>query len=387
MKNKVIAIIPARGGSKGIPRKNIVNFAGKPLLAWSILQAKLSKMISAVYVTSDSLQILEIATKYGALPILRPKKISGDSDSSESALLHALSHIKEKPDYIVFLQATSPLRKPGDIDNAIKKIIKQKADSLVSFIELREFIWSKSKDKFFSLTFDCKNRKRRQELEPLFRENGSIFIFKPEILKRLKNRIGAKMSAYIMEPWQKADIDDKVDLQYCEWLFWKYLAKVYGKYIFENIQLIVYDFDGVMTDNRVFIDKRGSEWVKVNRADGLAVSRIKEAGIKQVILSSEENQVIKKRADKLGLPCLYGIANKKKALERYLEANRISKDKVIFVGNDINDMEAMRYVGYPVATNDANAEVKRIAKIVTEAKGGDGVIRELLDMFKAVSRQ
>lgn len=382
MKNKIIAIIPARGGSKGIPKKNIVNFAGKPLLAWSILEAKLSKIISEVYVTSDSSEILEIAEKYGARSILRPKGISGDTASSESALLHALSRIREEPDYVVFLQATAPLRKPDDIDNAIKRIIKQKADSLVSFIELREFIWSKAKGRLISLTFDYKNRKRRQELGPLLRENGSIFIFKPAILRRFKNRIGGRMAAYIMEPWQRADIDDKTDLEYCEWLFWKYLAKAYRKNIFGDIQLIVYDFDGVMTDNSVLIDKQGNERVRVSRADGLAVSKIKGMGIKQLIISTEKNEVVRKRADKLGLPCLYGVSNKKNALERYLKAKRIHRGKAVFVGNDINDIEAMRYVGYPVATYDAHRETKRVARIVTGSRGGKGVIRELLDMVK-----
>ncbi|MFA5276467.1 MAG: acylneuraminate cytidylyltransferase family protein, partial [Candidatus Omnitrophota bacterium] len=149
-KNRIIAIIPARGGSKGIPGKNIIDFAGKPLLAWSILQAKSSKMISEVYVTSDSRQILEIAEKYGARPILRPKNIASDTASSESALLHTLNQIKGKVDYIVFLQPTAPLRKTNDIDNAIKKIISEKTDSLLSLTKAYEFIWKKSSGRFIS---------------------------------------------------------------------------------------------------------------------------------------------------------------------------------------------------------------------------------------------
>lgn len=380
---KILAIIPARGGSKTIPKKNIVDLAGRPLIAWSIEQAKLSKFISEVYVTSDSEEILEIAKICGAQTILRPKEISGDTATSESALLHALSQIKERPDYVVFLQATAPLRKPDDIDNAIKKIIKDNADSLLSLTESREFIWKKSRDKFVSLTFDYKDRKRHQDLDAIYYENGSIYIFKPEILEKYKNRLGGKISTYLMEPWQRVDIDDYTSLKWCEWLYWKYLAGRYNKNILSGIELIAYDFDGVMTDNKVTIDQFGNETVKINRSDGLAVSKIKNIGIRQIILSSEKNQVVGKRADKLGLPCLYGKDNKKEILKEYLHKFHISKDKVVFVGNDLNDMEVMNYVGYSVAPSDAHGEIKKIARITTRAKGGGGVVRELLDMIPA----
>lgn len=145
---KIIAIIPARGGSKGIPQKNIIDFAGKPLIAWTIEQAKSSNLISEVYVSSDSQEILTVASNYGAKPILRPKEISGDKSSSESALLHALDQMSEEPDLVVFLQTTSPLRKMDDIDNAINKLIENKADSLLSLTETQEFMWEESKGDF-----------------------------------------------------------------------------------------------------------------------------------------------------------------------------------------------------------------------------------------------
>lgn len=378
---KVIAIIPARGGSKAIPKKNIIDFAGRPLIVWSIEQAKISKFISDVYVTSDSEEILEIARDYEAKTILRPKEISGDTASSESALLHALSQIEEKPDYVVFLQATAPLRKPDDIDNAINKLIEDNADSLLSLTEAREFIWQKSGRKFTSLSFDCKDRKRRQELDAIYYENGSIYVFKPEILEKYKNRLGGKISIYLMESWQRADIDDHESFKWCEWIFGKHLCERDNKTALSKIQLIVYDFDGVMTDNKVIIDQFGNEGVKVDRSDGLAISKIKNMGIKQIILSSEKNSVVQKRADKLGIPCLYGKDNKKEILEEHLNKNHISKDKVIFVGNDVNDIEVMNYVGYPIAPNDAHEEIKKIARITTKSKGGSGVVRELLDMI------
>lgn len=149
----------------------------------------------------------------------------------------------------------------------------------------------------------------------------------------------------------------------------------------EDISLIVYDFDGVMTNNKVTIDQSGNESVTVNRSDGLAISEIKKLGITQIILSTEKNPVTRKRAEKLDIFCLSGIDDKKKALAEYLSDQKIDKSKVIYIGNDINDLEAMLYVGIPIAPKDAHPKIREIASFITEARGGDGVIREFLDIL------
>lgn len=153
------------------------------------------------------------------------------------------------------------------------------------------------------------------------------------------------------------------------------------KKYFKKIELIVYDFDGVMTDNRVMIDRFGNEYVFVNRSDGLAVSELKRMGIRQIIISTEKNGVVGKRARKIKISCLQGVSNKQKALKKYLAKYKIDKKNVMFIGNDINDLDVMKYVGYPVAPKDADPKIKKIAKIVTDKKGGCGVIREILDII------
>jgi len=226
---KIIAIIPARGGSKGILKKNIIDFAGKPLIAWTIEQAKSSHLISEVYVSSDSQEILAVASHYGAKPILRSQEISGDESSSESALLQVLDQVRVEPDLVVFLQATSPLRKPDDIDNAINLLIKDKADSLLSLTETQEFVWEKSKGGFKPLTYDLNDRCGHRCLKKLYYENGSIYVFKPEILRRYKNRLGGKKTVYLMESWQRADIDDYETFDWCLWIFERNFSKMYGQ--------------------------------------------------------------------------------------------------------------------------------------------------------------
>ena len=150
----------------------------------------------------------------------------------------------------------------------------------------------------------------------------------------------------------------------------------------KKIKLIVYDFDGVMTDNKVYINQNGSEMVQVNRADGLGVAEIKKMGIKQIIISTEKNPVVSARANKLDVPCLQGVANKKYALTDYCQKNDIQILQVAYVGNDINDKDAMAIAGLSFCPADAHETIKEISDHVFKRNGGDGVIRELLDLIK-----
>jgi len=146
-----------------------------------------------------------------------------------------------------------------------------------------------------------------------------------------------------------------------------------------KIDLIIYDFDGVMTDNRVLVTEDGQEAVFVNRSDGLAIGTLREMGVEQIIVSTEKNPVVNARAKKLGLPCIQSVKDKRSTVQKYLQEKNIDPKNVIFAGNDINDKEAMEYVGWPIAPADAHPDVKKVARIVLKTKGGHGVIRELLD--------
>jgi len=223
-----ITIIPARGGSKGIPHKNIINFCEKPLIEWSIIQAQKAHTTKEIYVTSDSSQILNIAEKCGANPILRPDNLSTDTATSEAALIHSLNTIEKnstnKVDLIIFLQPTSPLREPNDIDNAVKKLLKCKADSLFSASLLDDLcVWRIKDNTLKPLTFNPDNRKRRQDNEPLYLENGSIYVLRPNILRQFNNRLGGKKNILEMPYWQSFEIDTIMDLELCGYYFRKYL--------------------------------------------------------------------------------------------------------------------------------------------------------------------
>lgn len=210
----MVTIIPARGGSKGLVGKNIRLFCGKPLLAWSILQAP-----KPVYVTSDDDEILAVAAEYGAIGIKRPPSLATDTSTSESAILHALEDIPEASE-VIFLQPTSPLRYSFDVAKALELFRAKGADSLFSCAELEDFTaWEGEGETLRGLTFDPFNRGRRQDRKPIHLENGSIYIFKPEILRRNNNRLGGKIVRYPMEFWQSFEIDDQETFYLCRFYF------------------------------------------------------------------------------------------------------------------------------------------------------------------------
>ena len=221
-----VAIIPARGGSKGLKEKNIYPVAGKPLLAWTVLQALTSTSIEKVFVTTDDEVIAKVASEYGAEVIVRPAELAGDKASSESALLHAAGVIEQEYKMplstIVFLQATSPLRKPGDIDRAVELFFREEADSLISVTRADDLtLWESREGKWKSVNFDYRSRGMRQDRPTQFIENGSIYIFKPETLVTYGNRIGQKLSTYEMEFWQTWEIDTVEEIDLIEYYLYK----------------------------------------------------------------------------------------------------------------------------------------------------------------------
>jgi CMP-N,N'-diacetyllegionaminic acid synthase len=215
---KIYCLIPARGGSKGIKNKNIIEFCGSPLISHSINQAVNSKYIDKTFVSSDSDQILQISENCGATAVKRPVELSEDHSTSESVLEHFLQ--TTNCDLLVFLQATSPLRESGDIDSAIEKFCEGEYDSLFAATEAEDFfVWSISGKEKRSLTYDYKNRLRRQEINNLVLENGSFYIFCRDKFLKNKNRLFGKIGHFLMDRWKMYEIDSQEDLELCKFLY------------------------------------------------------------------------------------------------------------------------------------------------------------------------
>jgi YrbI family 3-deoxy-D-manno-octulosonate 8-phosphate phosphatase len=382
-----LAIIPARGGSKGIPRKNIHPVAGKPLIAYNIEQARRSRYIHRVVVSTDDDEIADVARRYGAEIVRRPAEISGDTASSESALLHTLQVLQQEdgyqPDLLVFLQCTSPLTLAEDMDGTIQALLDQRADTALAVIPFHYFLWRQEEEGTVGINHDQRVRPLRQEREPQYLETGAVYVMKVPGFLKARHRFFGKTAMYVMPAERRLEIDEPADLQVAELRLRSQKGAVRAGRLPDSIQAVVFDFDGVFTDNRVLVFQDGSEAVLCNRGDGWGLGQLKKTGIPLLILSTERNPVVQARADKLGIPCLHGIQDKGPALSRWLLERKLDPRQVVYVGNDANDLPCLEMVGFRVAVADAHPSVRQVADLVLDHPGGRGAIRELCDLLLA----
>jgi N-acylneuraminate cytidylyltransferase len=387
--SSTLAIIPARGGSKGIPRKNVLPMGGKPLLAWTIEAARAARRVDRVIVSTDSAEIAAVARELGAEVLDRPAALSGDEASSESALLHALDHLRDfqgyEPDLVVFLQATSPLRHLDDVGAAIDTLEREGADSLFSACPAHGFVWRLHEGRLSSLTYDYRSRPRRQDIGEDLIENGSIYVFKPKILRECRNRLGGKVAVYRMDPFDSFQIDEPGDFERIE-LLATLRANRPSRPDLAAIELLVLDFDGVMTDNRVLVSQEGIESVWCHRGDGWGITRLKECGVKIAVISTEKNAVVGARCRKLGLEVVQGCDDKLSALFELARSLGLTRNRIAYVGNDVNDLACLKWVGVPIGVADSVPEVRSVAHLITKQTGGHGAVREVADWLIASRR-
>lgn len=223
---KILGLIPARGGSKGLPKKNILPLAGKPLIAWTIEQIKRSKYTDSFIVSTDDEEIASVSRKYGCeVPFIRPHEIATDSAKGIEVVFHALNWFEsreQKFDILILLQPTSPLRKIEDIDNSIEMLFEKNAKAIVSVCKTEHHpLWSSilppdgSMKDFLNQNIKNKNR---QELPKYYRLNGAIYLSYCDYLKKSKSFLGEQTFAYIMPQERSIDIDSSLDFKFAEFL-------------------------------------------------------------------------------------------------------------------------------------------------------------------------
>lgn len=375
--NLVVAVVPARGGSRGVAAKNVRRVGGVPLVARAVLAAERARLINNVFVSTDDTAIADAALDAGATVIERPGHLSTDEASSESALLHSLDDLERdgiRPDILVFIQATSPFIDPDDLDDAVERVAAGECDVVFSAVETFSFLWTSDRDDVIGVNHDASVRLRRQDREPHYRETGAFYVLRVDGFRKAKHRFFGKIGVTLVDAETSIDIDTPGDL-----LRARSLAASTAPTVRIDVDAVVTDFDGVHTDNRVRVDENGTESVTAHRGDGLGVSLLRNAGVRILILSTEENPVVGARARKLRVDYQHGISDKALALRDWATDHGIPLNRIAYLGNDVNDLGCLELVGWPVVVADAHPDVLPAARLILTRNGGDGAIRELAD--------
>jgi N-acylneuraminate cytidylyltransferase len=400
----ILALIPARGGSKGIPRKNIKPFAGYPLIAWSIAAGLQAKSVSRVIVSTDDEEIAAVAREYGAdVPFLRPAELAQDRTPDLPAFEHALKWLEDiegyKPDVVIQLRPTSPIRPRDMVDSAVKILVENPdADSVRGVVPAAQNpykMWHfKGYDKPLKPLLGVEGiaepyNAPRQILPPAYWQTGHIDAIRTTTITRKNSLTGNVVYPLVIDPRYTVDIDTPAD-----WA--KYEALVYQgsldmvtpdqrnrRPMPQKIELVIFDFDGVVTDNRVWTDQDGREMVAASRSDSIKFGELREIGIEVMILSSEPNPVVAARAKKMGVEAIHGIGlqDKGRVMREVLERKNAKAESVVYVGNDVNDLPCFEIAGWSVAVSDAYPEVLQAADFVLSKPGGHGAVRELCEFI------
>jgi len=381
---KTVAFIPVRGGSKSIPKKNIKELGGRPLLHWTLEAATRAEAIDAVYVSSDSDEILKCAEAFGHEKVKllkRPPELASDTASTEDAMLHfAKAHEFEQ---IMLVQATSPLTTSADIDGSLEKMRKVGADSLLSVTHEHRFRWKATSDELVEAeNYNPITRPRRQDWSGELMENGAFYVCARDALLESGCRLNGKVAHWTMPPHTAVEIDTPDDWEILEALVAKSRKPTSASK--PTIKLLITDVDGVLTDAGMYYGPDGEAFKKFNTRDGMGIRFWQEDGRALAIVTGENSAPVARRAEKLKISDVnLGISNKLPLVKKLAAKYGAKMSEVAYIGDDLNDLESLREIGFAGCPADAHQEVRAIAHYVCKRNGGTGCVREFIEFLLA----
>jgi len=400
-KMEVLAVIPARGNSKSIYRKNIKEFAGYPLIAYSIAAGKQAESVTRTIVSTDDEEIASISRRYGAeTPFMRPAALAEDTTTDLPVFRHAINWLEKNenycPDLVVQLRPTSPFRPPGMVDEAVRLMVENpEADSVRGVVPSTQNpykMWLINENKQMVPLIEVEDipesyNAPRQDLPVAYWQTGHIDVIRISTIMKKNSMSGDAIFPLFIDPLYSVDIDTIMDWGRAEKTLLEGNLNIVSpgkrKRPFpEKVKLLVMDFDGVLTDDQVYVNEEGVEMVAASRADGFGLERLRKmTDIDAVVISKEKNPVVTARCSKLDIPIIQNVVDKEFVLRSYLEDKKLKASEVVYIGNDLNDLPCFPIVGFAAAPLDAADEVKRQADIVLDKKGGKGAVRELADLL------
>ena len=376
------ALVPARCGSKSIPLKNIKIFCGKPLIYWNLLALENTPKVAEIYVATDCATIEEavLSFNFKKVKVYRRKEENAqDTSSTESVMLEFISSKDwKKDDHLILVQATSPLTTTEDFNCGIDKL--SHADSLLTCVRQKRFYW---KENGSPINYDFKNRPRRQDFDGVLMENGAFYINSIQNILADKNRLSGNIAIHEMPEYTAVEIDEPDDWTVAEMLMRKYILK--KSITKQKIKLFLTDVDGVLTDAGMYYSESGDELKKFNTHDGKGLERLRLAGLKTGMITSENTKIVERRAKKLKVDYLeQGKAHDGKlaAAKWILEKEGFTLEETAYIGDDINCLELLSAVGMAACPSNALNKVKSIPNIIQlDIKGGDGAVRAFAELI------
>lgn len=379
----IIAFIPVRGGSKSIPLKNIKPLYGKPLVCWNIEALENVDQVDKIVVATDSEDIINTLHKFNYKKVEIYRRLAEnatDTASTESVMLEYISKSDlNRDDLFMLVQATSPFTQTTDFANGINQLKKSAADSLLSCVRFKRFLWN---DDGSSKNYDYTSRPRRQDFKGDLLENGAFYISSVGNIMDSKNRLSGKIAIHEMPEYTALEIDEPDDWITAEVLMQKHILPIVKADV-RNIKLFLTDVDGVLTDAGMYYTNNGDELKKFNTHDGMGLQLLQKAGIKVGIITSENTKIVENRAKKLKVDYLYQgkrDGGKLSAAKEICEKENISLSEVAYIGDDVNCFELLTNVGFAACPANAVDKIKAIPGIkIMKKKGGEGAVRELAD--------
>lgn len=376
-----VAVIPARGGSKGVARKNLRRVGGMPLVARAISAALAAERIDRVIVSTDDADIAAVSREWGAEVVQRPAHLAGDTATSESAVLHVLDVLEAEgasPDVVALLQATSPFIVSSTLDDAVSLVEQGEFDTVFSAVRTYGFLWRWDDGVATAVNHDASHRPRRQDRSADHLESGAFYVLDAEWFRQVRHRFFGRMGMVEVPEHTAIEIDTLRELDQA-----RAIARLVDVHVPVDVDAVVTDFDGVHTDDTARVDGEGRESVVVSRSDGAGIAQLRRAGVPVLILSAETDGVVATRAAKLRVDVESGVGDKAAVLRAWAEAHGIPLGRIAYLGNDVADLECLELVGWPVAVPDAHPVVLAAARLVLDRPGGAGAVRDLSDRIMA----
>jgi len=375
-----IALIPVRGGSKSIPGKNIKLLGGRPLLHWTLQAALDAKRIDAVYVSSDSESIRECARQlsHPKLHVIeRAAELANDTASTEAVMLDFAR--RSTFSTMVLIQATSPLTTAADLDDALGHLAATGADSLLTVTHEHRFRWAVSADGFVTAqNYNPEKRPRRQDWSGEMVENGAFYVCSRQGLLDSGSRLHGKVAHYVMSGHTAVEIDNPADWEILEALVAR--RGTDERRLTTDPRLLITDVDGVLTDGGMYYGATGEQLKKFNTRDGMGARFWQETGREIAIVTGENSETVARRAEKLGIATVrLGVQDKLAVISALARERNLELSQLAYIGDDLNDLEAMQRVGFAGCPSDAHSKIQGVVHYRCRTRGGEGCLREFVE--------